>query len=466
MARSKPSAAKVTTVESITRLPEELEPIKKPSPYLQILSNRNFRLLWMSQALSNTGDWLIVSALIALIYGVSKSSFAIGLYFIFKIAPALFLGPFVGVLVDRLNRKHTLIICDVARGLLILSLPFMRSIYGILFITFVLETFSLLFVPAKNATIPNIVSKDNLLAANTLSKATENVTMILGLSFGATIILTVQKLITELPFKDVPVLRYFVPDIIGAQTAFIVDSLTFLFSALLIAFIAFPAHKKKRAKIGAARLKEDLTAGFNYLKQNPVLRAVLFSVGIAVLGGGSLYSLSTAYLEEVIKVDKEAVAPILALFGIGLLLGTLSSGVVGRFVSRQHLIAFSIFVFGLSLVSFASVPYYELITLFAVLAGAAVGSLSVAGYTFIHETVENGMQGRVFSALEVTIRVSLMLSLALSGIAADLIGQRVLRLDGQTLRLNGPKTVLILGGVVVVLVSFFAYRAEQKTGIV
>lgn len=470
MARSSnpndPMVGHPTTVEQITSLPGEFEPIKGPSPYLQLLKNHNFRLLWLSQAISNTGDWIIVSALMALIYGVSKSSFAVGLYFIFKIAPALFLGPAIGVLVDRFDRKYTLIICDVARGLLILSLPFMRSIYTILTITFVLETFSLIFMPAKDASIPNIVSKDNLLTANSLSKTTDNVTMIMGLSFGATIILIVQKLITKLPFSHIPVLRFFVPHIIGAQTAFLFDSLSFFFSALIIAFIAFPKYKKRAVKINFDQFKTDIYAGFNFLKQNPVLRAIMLSIGIAILGGGSLYSLSTGYLEEVIKIGKEAVAPILAFFGIGMLLGTLSTGVIGRFVSRQHLIAFSIFGFGVNLILFASVPYYELISILAVLAGTAVGALSVSGYTFIQETVEDEMRGRVFSALEVILRISLMLSLALSGIVADIIGRRSLHFNSRIIQLNGPKTTLILGGAVVVLASIFAYRAEQKSEVV
>lgn len=451
-----------TTVETITHLPEELEPIKKPSPYLQLLKNRNYRLLWISQAISNTGDWLIVSALMALIYGLSKSHFAVGLYFIFKIAPALFFGPAVGVLVDRFNRKYTLICCDLARGFLILTLPFVRSIYGILMITFVLETFSLIFIPAKDATIPNVVSKDHLLAANSMSKTTDHATMIIGLSFGATIILIVQKLFTELPFGGVPVLRYFVPHIIGAQSAFVIDSVSFFSSAALLGFLTLPKRKRKTSKINVAQFRADVATGFLYLKQNAVLKAIMLSIGMAVLGGGSLYSLSTGYLEEVVKIGKEAVAPILAFFGVGLLLGTVSTGFTGRFVARQHLIAFSLFTFGLSLVLFAVIPFYELISLFAVSAGVAVGSLSVAGYTFIQETVEDNIRGRVFSALEVILRISLMLSLALSGIIADLIGQRVLRFDQWVVRLNGAKTTLIFGGVVVILASLFAYRVVQK----
>lgn len=133
---------------------------KAPSPYRQILKNRNFFLLWLGQAVSNFGDWIIVVAMIALVYNLSKSPLAISILMIARLAPAVVFGSFVGVVVDRLNRKWLMIGCDVARGLLILTLPFIKNFYALISVAFILETFSLLFMPARAAPMTNPTPSD------------------------------------------------------------------------------------------------------------------------------------------------------------------------------------------------------------------------------------------------------------------------------------------------------------------
>ena len=119
----------------------------------------------------------------------------------------------------------------------------------------------------------------------------------------------------------------------------------------------------------------------------------------------------------------------------------------------------AIFIFGTSLLLFASFSYFELILLLAVFAGTALGLLSVIGYTVLQESVTDKIRGRVFVALESVLKVSLLFSLAVTGVIADIIGRRQLDVAGITVRLNGSQTTLILGGVIVFLAGVVGYRS-------
>lgn len=430
---------------------------RKPNS-LEIFRNRNFLLLWMGQAISNFGDWMIFPALITLIYRISGSGFAVGTLMIFKILPALLFGSFIGVLVDRLDRKWTMFFCDTLRGFLIILLPFTQNLFQIYMITFLMETFSLFFMPAKDASIPNIVDKEHIVTANSLSYTTSQLTMIIGLSFGSTIIFVVDKIWSHLPLFS---------KFSGPRAVFYIDAATFFISAIMIAFIRMRSQWSGKSSISYLEIKGDLKEGFLFLKNNQNVRLMILNIGIAVLGGGSLYSIGVVFTDQVLKVGSGSFTFILTVFAVGSLVGGLSCGYFSKYVSRKNLFASSILIFGLALVLFAVITYYELAILFSVIAGIALGFLSVIGYTTIQENVSDDIRGRVFAALETILRVSLILSLAISGAIADIIDKRSIKFGGFDFSLNGAQTTLFLGGIIVVFAGLFAFKSEvrkQKAG--
>lgn len=436
------------------RIYEALDGIKRPSSYLGLLKERNFLFLWMGQAISNTGDWIIIVALVALIYRITGSALAVGVLMGFKILPAVLLGPLVGVFVDRFNRKRTMIFCDVGRGILIFLLPLTRSIFQIYLIAFLLETMALFFTPAKDALLPNLVEREHLLAANSLSYTTTQLTMVLGLGFGSTIVLIVEKIWGHLPFFR---------DLAGPYAVFYIDAFTFFVSAATVAMIATGETVSEIGKINYLQVKDDLCEGIEFLRDNPTVRAMIGSVGVAILGGGCLYTLGVVYLDQIVKVSPNAIGPVLTALAIGMLIGALSMSYLGRLFSKRLLFVFSIFAFGIFLILFVSFPYYELVLLFAALAGVSLGSLTVVGRTFLQENVKDEIRGRVFVALESVLRVSLFISMAFAGIIADIIGQRVFNLGSLIIHFNGARTTLILGGVLVIFSSYFLFKTIQPS---
>lgn len=397
--------------------------------------------------------------MITLVYKLSKSGFAVGTLMIFKTLPALFFGSLVGVMVDRFDRKRLMVVCDIFRGLLILTLPFIRNVFGVYAIAFLLETFSLIFMPAKDASIPNIVEQKDVLAANSISHTTNYLTMIIGSAFGATIILLVESVWGYLPFFQ---------RLTGPNAAFYIDAATFFLSAAALSFMVLPP--KELHEIGEIKwfhIKEDLFGGFSLMGKNKMLKYMILSIGVAILGGGSIYSLGVVYSTEVLKIGEAGFGYLISALGVGLVIGALVSGVLARLVAKDKLFGLSILAFGIAMVAFSSISYYKMVIAIIVFAGLNLAILNVTGYTILHENIDDSLRGRVFSILESTIRVFLLMSLALSGIVADIINWILKNLVENIVaqqqliylaRFNGSRITLLLGGFAVIGAGVLALK--------
>ncbi|MGH3269285.1 MAG: MFS transporter, partial [Trebonia sp.] len=140
-----------------------------------VLSIKPFRRLWIALSLSSLGDWLSILALTvlapALTHGsdVAKSS-AVGGVWLVTLLPALLLGPVAGAVADRLDRRMTMVVGDVVRGLLFLSIPLFPNLTWIFVAKFLAGVASQFWNPAVAASVPNLVPKDKLERANQLSQ--------------------------------------------------------------------------------------------------------------------------------------------------------------------------------------------------------------------------------------------------------------------------------------------------------
>ena len=151
--------------------------------------NTNFLRLWLAQVISQFGDRVHQMALVGLVTeraGVSTSNLA--KLMAFTILPVFVIQPFAGVLIDRWDRKTTLFVCDLARGVLVLFIPviFIRweAILPIYIIVFLAFSFSRFYVPAKMSIIPDIVEEEHLITANSLVTTTGMIASVLGLGLG------------------------------------------------------------------------------------------------------------------------------------------------------------------------------------------------------------------------------------------------------------------------------------------
>ena len=129
-----------------------------------IRGNRNFRLLWFGQIVSQLGDWFNVVALYALLFELTGSATAVAGMMVMQLLPVALVGPLSGVVVDRFDRRRIMIAADLLRGAAVLGLLLVRSSDAVWFayvVTGVMVACSGFFEPARSATVPSIVPRDS-----------------------------------------------------------------------------------------------------------------------------------------------------------------------------------------------------------------------------------------------------------------------------------------------------------------
>src|SRR4029079_1156470 len=141
-----------------------------------VLQVRDFRNLWIGLGLSSLGDWMGLLALTAMANASADSyagkNYAIATVLFLRVLPALIMGPIAGYVADKLDRRVTLIWGDFVRGALFLTIPLVGTLWWIFVVTVLVEAVSLVWGPAKDATVPNLVPRHRLEAANQVSLAT------------------------------------------------------------------------------------------------------------------------------------------------------------------------------------------------------------------------------------------------------------------------------------------------------
>lgn len=271
--------------------------------YWQLLrQNPDFAKLWLSQVISMAGDWFNTIALSALVSVYSGgSAFAVSLLLVARFAPALVIGPYAGVWVDRFNRKHLLILSNALRAVIVMLFLFATTpnlLWLIYVLTFAQFALSALFVPGQSAILPSLVPHDQLVRANTLDSVTWSVMLALGALLGGVF-----------------------AAVFGTAAALVFDALTFVVAALLIVSIKVSGQPQRveQSLLGGAETG-SLIEGLRYAFARPATLAVLCVKGMNAL-------LSTETLIIVVGTQLYAVGQN-GQISLGLLYGAAGIGAV------------------------------------------------------------------------------------------------------------------------------------------
>jgi len=244
--------------------------------------NKNFQRLWFAQIISQFGDRIHQLALIKLIAErFADSPLALAKILAVTIVPVFVVQPFAGAFVDRWNRRVTLFICDAARGLLVLTIPFIfifwESMIPIYIVVFLAFCFSRFYVPAKMSIIPDLVDEDNLLMANSLVSTTGMIAFVFGCALGG-----------------------FLVEKFGARNGFIIDAITFFISGIIVFSIDLPIklrfknlHLIQKSKEIAQRIKksiwDEMKEGFSYLINHRDIRFIINMLFVLLSAAGAVY---------------------------------------------------------------------------------------------------------------------------------------------------------------------------------
>lgn len=288
--------------------------LDKLQPYITLVSeNRDYRRLWLSQVVSNFGDWFGLLAVYALVTRYSDSEFLLGLIIIIKMLSLALFSPFAGYITDRFNRRRVMIFCDLTRGVVIAGLLLVRS-YEMLWLAYVLTAIQMMlsavFEPAKTSSIPNVTTKQELVDANVLSSASWSIIFTLGMGVGG--------LATAW---------------LGTDLVFILDTVSYGISAWFIYRATIPQKEMSQEELDRTKnplvgIKEGL--GFLF-ENNQILRPSL-AKGAFTMYLGALVYLLILVAEDILMMGSVGLGLLYAARGIGTGIGP----VIGRRIFKNE----------------------------------------------------------------------------------------------------------------------------------
>lgn len=450
-----------------------------PTNVVEAFREHGYWRLLLAQFVSSLGDWIGILAILLIAARVSNNSgTAAALVMSARIVPGLFLASIGGVLVDRWDRRRTMIVCDLGRAGLYILLPFWHSLVGLVVISLLLEMLTLLWTPAKDASMPHLIGPAHLATANSLGLVAAYGTFPLGaLVFG--VLSKVAEYFDANKFFSFNIDREFL--------ALWIDASTYLISALCILSLGrvFKTVRKeqlerleksksdklqhtKKVKVSkrsnlAAGYK-DIKDGYKFVGKHRLVRGIMIGLGVGIIGGGGLVPLGPIFAETLLKGGTGAYTTLMFALGTGAGIGVGTLLFVQKYLKRGTVFWAAIVLTGISIVvtGASSILFISVISVACV--GAFAGSAYVTGFTVLQEEVEDDVRGRTFSALYSLIRVCMLFALTVSPLFSDLFdwaiksifGTTVLKINSFTYNLPGVRVTIIVGGLIVIIAGFLS----------
>ncbi|MGD9753702.1 MAG: MFS transporter [Acidimicrobiia bacterium] len=402
---------------------------------VRMFGSRAFFRLWIAMFCSATGDWLgflAIADLAARLGGESSGALAVGFVFMARMLPGLLFGAVVGVFVDRFDRRRVMVVCDLGRALVLLSLPFVDSVPGLIAASLVLELLTLAWQPAKEATVPNLVPQSHLASANSLSIAAGYGTFPLA----AALFAVLAKFGESVDGSFVGALRFGQEGTLG----FYVDALTFVISAAIISRLVLPprpartAARRTEADAGRGPLRSvagawtDLKEGWSFIATNPVVRAVNVGLATGLVGGGMLVPLGKIFIDRVLHAGSAGFGLFLTVLGVGVATGVLTVSVLQNRLPKERVFAGVVLASGVCLFAATSTSSLTPAAVLIFGLGVCAGTAYVLGFTLLHENVDDELRGRIFSALNTLVRLCLVSAFAVGPFLTQLFDQLSARL--------------------------------------
>lgn len=435
----------------------------------RVFVTRRFFALFNVQVISALGDWVGFFAITSLAASISSQpEAAIALVTTARVAPGIFLAPFIGVIVDRFDRKRIMVVSDVARAVVFLLLPLVQTVPGLIVASFVLELFTLAWSPAKEATVPAVVPADRLTTANSLGLVAAYATMPIAGPIQY-VLKVLNDHLAEISFLGFLGLGRELGD---TQTlAFYFDALSFLVSALLIARFVYrglpstsAAAREARAAaahtgpgghgatstLGTAvadersslrRTMDEIREGLQFIYVNPVVRGVILGLATGLIGGAMLVPLGPTFARFVIGNANTFPLFITAL-GLGVATGVVTLSLLQRRLPKEQAFPVLVFCGGVSLFFGVSMSTFWLAALGIFGLGACAGAVYVLGFTLLQEHTDDELRGRIFATMLTLVRACVLLALVIGPVLATVFNGFARAATGDR---NGVPTAGVFG---------------------
>lgn len=393
-----------------------------------LLQNRHFLALWSAQILSMTGANALTAALIVLVAELTKSNTSSSFLILLAVIPAIVFGLSAGVIVDRTDKRVVLVLTNFARAAAVaVMLVLGESVLAANLVNFLVASVTVFFVPAEAATIPAIVRKRDLLAANSLFTFTFNGAFLLGFILLGPLLIALA----------------------GFAALFGVITAMFAVAGLLCLTLPPPESTTDQhlgvdvAGEAARRSRRDLSEAVSFLRSAPRIAWSLVYVAMTYTLIAIAGALAPGYVREVLLLPERSVVLLVAPAGIGVVVGLGALNAVVRRIGHSHVIGVGLAICAGALLVLAAarpvaglfrrasavggfgegLPYFVgVVVVTAFVFGIAYALITVPSMTLVQEELPDLIRGRVFGVLNVLVSVFSLAPLVIVGPIADLWG--------------------------------------------
>ncbi len=407
-------------------------PATEPSAF-EVLRNRPFLLLWLSQLATQVGGNMVIYGLTVLVYDATRSSSAVGFLLLTFLAPAVLFSAVAGVFVDRIDRRTILLVTNVLRAAAFAAMFVLeQNLLALYLLNVAVSSLTVFFAPAEAAMIPTVVPRSLLLAANSLFTFTLNAAFAVGFAL----------------------LGPLVARVAGAQALILVVAAFYMVAAVFC--FTLPKSPPSRAEMpetgGLAEAERavgstfaQLREGLAYIRANPTIGWSLGYLGIAASLLGVLGVIGPEFATTTLGLHTSDFVVVVLPLGLGVVLGVLTLNSYGRYLPRRRLIEAGLIALGVLIVLLtvagpisrflegvqAQAPVIDLsrfVSLLAVvigiafLAGIAYAVVAIPAQTQLQEELPEDVRGRVFGVLNMLVSVASLLPIVLVGPVVDLVG--------------------------------------------
>lgn len=369
----------------------------------KLFKNKDALLLWGARSFSRFGDALEMLALLYLVYDLTGSGLAMGSLMLFSVLPNAVVSPFAGVIADRYNKKRIMFLAELIRAACIILIPILMftktiQLWHIYLISVVVSIAESFFEPTAGITFLLVIGKKDMPVYNSVVTISNHIMRILGYSLSGIMMATV-----------------------GKELIFIIDSITFLASAVVSMIVKIPIIEKMNTE-KQSDFKSELLSGFKYVLSNKIIMSIIFVILLIQFLGTPLDTYIPLIIDKILNISKTWSGYFATSTIIGAILGNILYPILNKTSMKlHHLYLYGIALLGLS-IGFSGYLLYPVYYAFMFFMVGTIGSLiSVWSFTEIQLLVDISYLGRVFSILTMISLISAPLAGVVFGGLADIV---------------------------------------------
>lgn len=428
-----------------------------------VLAIQPFRRLWGVTYLCSIGDWLSLLALAGLATkltdGYQAQSFAFAGVVLTQLLPGLLFAPLGGLFADRFDRRKVMVVCDVLRCGLFISIAVVGSPVWLFIGNFFIGCCAMMWIPSKDAAVPNLLRRpDQVETANQLGMV---MTYGIAVISGAGLYAAITGITTNLNLQ---------PDPEGLGIAKIIlglNGLLYLAAAIIVA-TRIPELSRRDTPLAQARKddsgkekKPGLGAmardAARFVKSTPLVRGLLVGMVGAFAAAGALIGSARMYADSLRGGESTFGLLFVAMF-IGLATGMAGAPKLARRLPHNRLFGIAIVLAGLVLVLVALSPHLIVSLLTVMVVGACAGAAFLTGVTIIGTQIEDAIRGRINAIYQSLMKIILAAAMALTPVLVGLVQPHSVIVWGRPMIIDGTRPVLLVSGLIAALVGVIAYR--------